>query len=195
MSRSRVRFCVCGALVAAALSHAAGASGGDEITVATRPQRVSAQLGRSFTFETTVANTAGTSSDDLVAHLEILSLEPGVYVDPEDWSSGRTRYLGRLPAGGSRVVRWRIKPIAAGRFAALVTAVPRHAGTSAPAAGMPVRFAVRGQGALDAGPVLALAVAMPLLIAALLVLVWARRRRGAFTGRGPAPARRRERAP
>ena len=140
MSRPRVVFYVSGALVAAALSHAAGASRGDEITVTTRPQRVSAQLGRSFTFETTVANTAGNSSDDLVAQLEILSLEPGVYVDPEDWSAGRTRYLGRLPAGGSRAVRWRIEPIAAGRFAALVTVVPRHAGTSAPATGMPVRF-------------------------------------------------------
>ena len=193
MSRRGALLSVSCSFAAVALSHAAGAAGQAEITVATHPVAVSAQLGTSFTFETTVANEASASSDELIAHLEILSLEPGVYVDPEDWSEGRTRYLGRLPTGGSRVVRWRIKPIAAGTFAALVTVLPRHAGT-APVAGMPVRFAVQGQGALDAGPVLALAIAIPVLLAVLLVVVWVRRRRGAVTAPEPSPARRPDRA-
>ena len=39
----------------------------------------------------------------LIAHLDVVSRDPGVYVDPEDWSSERTRYLPPVGGGASIV--------------------------------------------------------------------------------------------
>ena len=52
----------------------------------------------------------------LIAHLTVVSLHDGVYVDPEDWSSHRTRYLGAIPTGGSAMITWRLQAVNAGTF-------------------------------------------------------------------------------
>ena len=41
-----------------------------------------------------------------MAHLNVLDLRGDVYVDPEDWSTARTKYLDPIPAGGSTSVTW-----------------------------------------------------------------------------------------
>src|SRR2546423_6853173 len=71
------------------------------ISVRVDRTEISTELGRKFEFRSTIRNVGRTPSEALVAHLNILSLRPGVYVDPEDWSSQRTRYLGSIPARGS----------------------------------------------------------------------------------------------
>ena len=60
------------------------------VTVSPSRTEVSTSIGRDFTFSTRVANRASVPTQALVAHLNVLSLRPGVYVDPEDWSSRRT---------------------------------------------------------------------------------------------------------
>lgn len=170
--------------LAAALALVAALSGPGSALAATAPVTVrndrtqqSLDLGRSFTFRTTVANPGSAATEKLVAHLNVLSLAPGVYVDPEDWSSNRTRYLSSIPAGGSRMLSWRVKAVNGGTFAAYVVVVPQRPGTAAPATGQVLRFDVAERRTLDAGGVLPLALGIPLALAALWLLVRVGRRR------------------
>jgi len=162
-------------LVAATFWIVPAASAG-EVVVDIDRTLVSPSLGQSFSFTTTVANHSARSTGPLVAHLNILSLNPGVYVDPEDWSSDRTRYLDPIPPGGSRAVRWRVKAVNGGSLAAYVTVVPRS-GKGIPATGPALRFDVASRRTLNSGGILPIALGVPAGIALLVLGVRAQRRR------------------
>ena len=135
---------------------------------------VAIRLGKSFAFTSTIAAGPG-STAPLVAHLNVVSLDPSTYVDPEDWSTHRTRYLEPLSAGEARSIRWSVKAVSAGAMAIYVTAVP--AGGSGPiAVGAPLRVQVADRKTLNSGGVVPLALAVPAMVVALAV---AARRRGA----------------
>ena len=51
----------------------------------------------------------------------------GVYVDPEDWSSHRTRYLAPISAGGSVTLAWKMQAVNSGSFGVYVAAPTRRA--------------------------------------------------------------------
>ena len=171
--RSRVLL----ALVAAALALVPLASAG-ELVVSIGRTHVSTSLGRSFFFATTVANRGAGPTGTLVAHLNILSLKPGVYVDPEDWSSNRSHYLDPIPPGGSRTVRWRIKAVNGGSLAAYVTVVPQS-GAATPATSHALRLDVASRKTLNSGGILPIALGIPTGIALLAFVVRGlRRRRG-----------------
>ena len=137
---------------------------------------VAIRLGKSFAFTSTLTAGPGRAGP-LVAHLNVVSLDPSTYVDPEDWSTHRTRYLGPLAAGESRSIRWSVKAVSAGPMAIYVTAVP--AGGSGPiAVGPPLRVQVADRKTLNSGGVVPLALAVP---AAVIALAFAARRRGAPT--------------
>ncbi len=136
---------------------------------------VSTALGRTFSFSTTVAG--GGSNESLVAHLNILSVRPGVYVDPEDWSSNRTRYLGVLPEGHSVRIHWTLKAVNGGTFAAYVSVLPERAGGQVPANSPAVQIAVTERQTLNSGGILPLAAGIPALLAALALVVRRQRRR------------------
>ena len=133
---------------------------------------VAIRLGKSFAFTSTLA--AGSApTGPLVAHLNVVSLDPAEYVDPEDWSTERTRYLDPVEAGGSRSIRWSVKAVSAGPIAIYVTAVP--AGGSGPiAVGPPLHVQVADRRTLNSGGVVPLALAVP---AAVSVIAVAARRR------------------
>jgi hypothetical protein len=134
---------------------------------------VAIRLGKSFAFTSTLAAGPG-STGPLVAHLNVVSLDPSTYVDPEDWSTHRTRYLEPMAAGTSRSIRWSVKAVSAGPMAIYVTAVP--AGGSGPiAVGPPLRVQVADRKTLNSGGVVPLALAVP---AAVIVLAVVARRRG-----------------
>lgn len=167
-------------LAAAALAAALvapGAAAAEPIAVGVDRQHVPTALGRDFELSTTIANRGSAASGRLVAHLNVLSLDPGVYVDPEDWSSQRTRYLAPLAAGRSQTLRWRLKAVNAGSLAAYVAVVPLGAGSSAPTASPAVTLTVATRRTLDAGGILPLAAGIPTGLALLAVGVPARRRR------------------
>ena len=160
------------ALVAvAALAPAAGAQ--PRLTI--DRTSVSTALGRTFSFSTTIAGDG--SGEPLVAHLNVLSVRPGVYVDPEDWSSNRTRYLGVVPSGRSVVVHWRLKAVNGGVFAAYVSVLAERAGGRVPANSPAVQIAVAERRTLNSGGILPLAAGVPSLLALLAVAVRWRRRR------------------
>ena len=160
------------------LAGAAAARAGG-ISVRTDPSRVTAGLGERFSFKTTITNDDAITSPSLIAHLNILSLRDGIYVDPEDWSSDRTRYLGTLPPGAPRTITWSIHAVNTGSLAAYVTVLPQDDTGAPPATGTAVRFEVSERDTLNAGGILPLALGVP---AALALLAGAahliRRRRG-----------------
>ena len=135
--------------------------------------RVSTRIGEDFRFTTAIGNRGGAPLDGLVAHLDVVSHDRGVYVDPEDWSSERTRYLPTVAPGASLEIPWKVKAVNAGHFAVYVVVL----GAGRPVAGPALEARVSEQRTVDAGGVLPLAVGLPALLGLALLGVRARRPR------------------
>ncbi|MDQ3865415.1 MAG: hypothetical protein M3304_01100 [Actinomycetota bacterium] len=135
----------------------------DRTSVAVDRTRISAPLGGNFVFRTTIANVAATATRPLIAHLNILSLRAGVYVDPEDWSSARTRYLGTIAANESRTIKWELKAVGSGSFAAYVTVLAQNS-SRPPKTSDAVRIAVEERRTLNSGGILPLALGVPAFV-------------------------------
>jgi hypothetical protein len=178
MSRLRVlRPCLPAIVAALALTGGAGAAP-SEVSITVDRSQVSTELGRKFSFSTTIANNGSTESDSLIAHLNVLSLQRGVYVDPEDWSSDRTRYLGTLAAGESTRVTWNIHAVNDGSFAAYITVLPQAVADEPPTTGRVVEFDVKKKTTLNSGGILPLALGIPGALALLAAgMRYSRRRR------------------
>jgi uncharacterized membrane protein len=151
------------------------------VRVAADPPVVSTVLGGHFTVTTEVKNAGSAPTDEILAHLNVASIEGSVYVDPEDWSSDRSQRLSLKP-GESRKLSWEIQAVNAGLFAAYVVVVPfgntvngNEDLTTSPL----IRVDVAQRTTLTAGGALPVVLAVPLLIglAAATVLVRVRRRR------------------
>jgi hypothetical protein len=107
--------------------------------------------------------------------LNVLSSDPDVYVDPEDWSPRRTQFLGELPAGQSSQLTWEVQAVTAGPMILYVTVT--QAGTSDVAVSGQLHMTVQGRREVDAGRVLPLVVGVPATVLVLLALAGLRRRR------------------
>jgi len=140
--------------------------------------RIETQLGHKFSFRTTIANRGSAAATGYVAHLNVLSYDRGVYVDPEDWSGERTRYLQSIPAGGSATITWRMQAVNAGRFAVYVAVVPQTAGGGRPTTGPTIAVTVAERTTLNSGGILPLAVGVPALLGVAWLGLRVRRRRG-----------------
>lgn len=172
----------------AAMMVVAGTAGAQarEVSITTNPSRVTTGLGERFSFQTTIAFDGATASGSLIAHLNILSLRDGTYVDPEDWSSERTVYLGTLPAGGLRTITWNIHAVNTGSLAAYVTVLPQNDVDAPPTTGTAVRFEVSERDTLNAGGILPIVLGVPAALALLGAAAHlARRRRGIANSPGP----------
>jgi hypothetical protein len=150
------------AIVALALVWASAARASVSVTV--DRTGVATGLGKRFALRSTVANTGPDEARGLVAHLNVASLRPGVYVDPEDWSTSRTRYLDPIPAGGTATVRWSLQAVNAGSFAVYVAVLPSDAAGRPPTVGRTVRVTVAERRTLDAGGILPLALGVPTVL-------------------------------
>jgi len=137
---------------------------------------MSVRIGQRFSFTSTVRNDGEAALSGLVAHLNVLGLDPDVYVDPEDWSTRRTLYLDPLPARSSTRLAWDVQAVTAGRVLLYVTVATKDGGDEVQASGS-LRLAVAQQRMLNAGGVLPLALAMPTTILLLMGLAIRRRRR------------------
>jgi hypothetical protein len=162
-------------LALAAVANATSTAGGVSATV--DRTRISTDLGTTFTFRSTIANQGAGAADGLIAHLNIVSLEGDVYVDPEDWSTHRTRYLGSVGAGRSQTITWRLKAVSSGSFGVYV-AVLRRSGEHRPPVTAPlVAVQVAGRTTLNAGGILSVALAVPACIGVFTLGLRLRRRR------------------
>ena len=160
---------------ALALAGVARASTNDLVITVDRTA-ISTALGHTFVFHSTITNRSATPARGLVAHLNVLSLRDGVYVDPEDWSPRRTRYLAPIPAGGSLSLTWKLQAVNSGSIGVYVAVLPRNGAARRPLTGPAVRVAIAQRKTLDAGGVLPLALGIPALIGALALTLRMRRR-------------------
>jgi hypothetical protein len=132
---------------------------------------VATSIGEEFGFTSAIGNTGSTPLSGLVAHLDVVSWDGDVYVDPEDWSSERTRYLPPLAPGRSIEVPWRVKAVNSGHLAVYVTVL----GAGRPLTGPALDVRVASRTTIDAGGALPLAVGVPALLG--LAAIGVRRRR------------------
>jgi ABC-2 type transport system permease protein len=146
----------------------------EAVTVGLSRGQVTTKIGHRFAFATTVENTGAVPLSGLVAHLNVLSDDPGVYVDPEDWSSRRTQYLPPIAPHGRLRLTWSVQAVNGGDFAVYVAVLPRH-GTGAVSTSTPLRVAVAERRTLNANGVLPLVLGMPAVIG--LAALGTRRRR------------------
>ena len=152
------------ALAVAALTLICADAASASVSVTVDRIGVATGLGKRFAFRSTVVNTGPGEARGLVAHLNVASLRPGVYVDPEDWSTSRTRYLDPIPAGGTATVRWSLQAVNAGSFAVYVAVLPADAAGRPPTVGRTVRVTVAERRTLDAGGILPLALGVPAVL-------------------------------
>ena len=162
-------------LALAAVVHAASSPAG--ISASVDRARISTDLGNTFVFRSTIVNRGPAAADGVIAHLNIVSLTGDVYVDPEDWSTHRTRYLGSVGAGGSQTITWRLKAVSSGSFGVYV-AVLRRGGADRPPITAPlVAVQVAGRKTLNAGGILSVALVVPACIGVFTLGLRLRRRR------------------
>jgi len=172
----RIALAIAAALASAALgSPALGTTGSAETTQVEleEPDR-DVGPGERFSFASTVRNAGDTSVPGLIAHLNIMTSDPDVYVDPEDWSSERTQYLDELPAGESTTLTWTVRAVDSGPLI-LYIAVSRP-GTDRVVVSGPLEVTVTGRRVVNPGGVVPLVLATPGVVLALLGLTAVRRR-------------------
>jgi hypothetical protein len=171
----RLRFLVVATLAPLALTGTAHAAPA-RLSVNVDKTAISTALGRKFVVHSTIENRGDAPADGLIAHLNVLSLRNGVYVDPEDWSSHRTRYLGPLPPHGAVTLAWKLQAVNAGTIGVYVAVLPQSGAPRSPVTGQTVHVAIADRKTLNAGGVLPLALGVPAALAALAVVVRTRRR-------------------
>lgn len=172
-----MRRAVCFAVVAVAfLVPARVEAAMPSVSVDVEPTAVATKPGQSFSLRSAITNRGASPASGLVAHLNILSLRPGVYVDPEDWSEDRTRYLNTIPAGGSTTLTWKVKAVNSGSIGVYVAVFP-SSGAGRPVTGPTLRAAIAERKTIDAEGIVPLALGVPALLGALAVGVRLRRRR------------------
>ena len=138
---------------------------------------IATKIGDKFVFHSRIANRGGAAATGLVAHLNVLDLTGHTYVDPEDWSSKRTRYLAPIPAGGSTTLTWRMNGVNAGTIGIYVAVLPRSGAPIPPTTGPTVRVQIKDRKTLNSGGIVPLALGIPAVLGLLALGVRQRRRR------------------
>ena len=161
---------------AAPAAHAAS-----RLSVSNDRTAIATKLGHKFVFRSRIDNNGPRTAADLVAHLNVLDLTGHTYVDPEDWSSHRTRYLAPVPPGGSITLTWRMDAVNAGKIGIYVAVLPRSGAPVPPTTGPTLRVDIRDRRTLNTGGILPLALGIPGVLGLLALSV--RVRRGQYVSR------------
>jgi hypothetical protein len=143
-------------------------------TVELDRSQVTSSIGKHFTFVSTLHNETGAPRPGTIAYLNVVSMQSDVYVDPEDWSSARTKFLGVVGPGATTRLTWTVQAVNSGRFKIFVVVTSAAGGdevVSSPA--LPVTIA--DQRRLNPSGILPVVLVVPATVA--LCLAWSRRRR------------------
>jgi hypothetical protein len=127
-------------------------------------ERIDTTLGRVLTVQSRITNLGNARAGGFVAHLNVTSLDPSVYVDLEDWSADVTRKVEPLEPGGSTTLTWDFQAVNAGTFNVYVVLLPDFGPL---VASPPVRVEVAQRRALHAGGALPVVIAVPVLLGLL----------------------------
>ncbi|ADB32567.1 hypothetical protein Kfla_3509 [Kribbella flavida DSM 17836] len=153
-----------------------GAAGADPVVVTLDRSEASIGLGQTLRFSSEVRNSGEQDVAGVIAHLNVFAVDPGVYVDPEDWSGERTQYLEPLGGGEAESLEWELQAVNSGRFVvyvALSTDQPAAPVTSSKS----LRLSVAQERTLDTSGAVPVAAGVPAVVALLMGLVMVRRRR------------------
>ncbi len=161
-------------LAAAPVAPAAQAAG---LAVSNDRTAIATKLGHKFVFRSTIRNNGAGPARGLVAHLNVVDLSGHTYVDPEDWSSHRTRYLATIPAGDSTAVSWPMNAVNSGTIGVYVAVLPRSGAPVRPITGPTLRVRIQDRKTLNSGGILPLALGLPALVGLLALYVRLRRPR------------------
>ena len=164
-------------IVAVAATLAAPTAAPAAVVMSVAPTTVTTEMGREFTVRSTIRNDGSSQAAGLIAHITVFSLEEGTYVDPEDWSSDRTRYLESVPGGGATTILWKLKAVSGGTFAASISVVTAGTAARLPVTAPPVRIEVAERRTLNASGILILSVGLPAALALVAGGLRFRRRR------------------
>jgi hypothetical protein len=134
---------------------------------------LSTRIGESFSFDSEIRNISDREQTALVAHLNVAGLSSGIYVDPEDWSEDRTKFLPPLGPGESTTVGWNVKAVTGGQAAIYVVALP---GENDPAVSPAMAVDIAETRDLNSDGVLPLALGVPALLGLVALTVRRRRR-------------------
>ena len=170
------------ALLAAALLPVSRAAAAPGVSISVDRKTITTNLGHTFVFHSTITNGSEGSLHGLIAHLNVLSLDGRFYVDPEDWSSHRTRYLAPIPAGHSVRISWSLAAVNEGHLGVYVAVLPRSGAAVPPVTAPIVSVSIADRRTLDSGGILPLALGLPALLGVLTLGVRLRRRRGRRIG-------------
>jgi hypothetical protein len=151
-------------------------AGTTNVRVETAPTAVRSSIGKNFTLRTTITNEGGSPAANLIAHLNVVSLDGSAYIDPEDWSSHRTRYLAPIAAHDSVTLTWKLQAVNSGSVGIYVAALTRGS-DAPPAVGPTVHVEIARRQTLNSAGILPLALGIPGLLTLLTVGVRFSRRR------------------
>jgi uncharacterized membrane protein len=160
---------------AAPAAVSSGAADVADVSIRLDREDLTARLGQKFEFTSTVSNNGDQPLDHVVAHLNVLGLDPSIYVDPEDWSSERTQFIDTLPAGESEELSWEVQAVSPGNLAIYVTATSQQRDDSV-AASKALRVSVAQARKLNAGGSAPLVLGVPAAVVLLVILASVRRR-------------------
>jgi hypothetical protein len=168
--------CVVLAVVFVFAPGAYAADAANDITVTTDRTKIAVGLGGKFSFRTTITNRGSAPVSGLIAHLNVLDLTGNTYVDPEDWSTNRTRYLDPIPAGRSATIIFSGQAVNSGSLGLYVAVLDRKGTPRPPAMSSAIRMDVSARRTLNAGGIAPLAVGVPGLLGLLTLGVSLSRR-------------------
>ncbi|MDX6505446.1 MAG: hypothetical protein QOG06_90 [Gaiellaceae bacterium] len=174
------------ALLAAALLLLSGAPVAQAAGIAVSMDRtaVATKIGHKFVLRARIENRGGTAAAGLVAHLNVVDLTGHTYVDPEDWSTSRTRYPRPIPAGGTTALTWRVNAVNSGTIGIYVAVLPTSGAPVPPVTGPTVRVRIQDRKTLNSGGILPLALGIPGALGLLALVVRLGRGRQHSRGQG-----------
>lgn len=164
-----------GAAPAGSATPVAIEAGSPAIVVELDKSDLRAGPGEKISFTSTVRNTGDQPLTGYVAHLNILTTDESVYVDPEDWSPERTQYLDEVPGGGSASLSWSVQAVTKGPLILFVSVTSPT--SDAVISSGPLNLEVTGQRVVSSGDVVPLVLWMPAGVLALVGATLLRRRR------------------
>jgi hypothetical protein len=170
-------------IVATLVALAAAAPAQAAVSITNDRTAITTKLGHKFTFRSRIENRSATAAGNLVAHLNVVDLTGHTYVDPEDWSSHRTRYLTPIPPGRSTTVMWPMNAVNAGTIGLYIAVLPRSGTPVRPVTSPTLRLRIRDRRTLNSGGILPLALGIPGAIGLLALGVRSSRRRSRMRSR------------
>lgn len=169
------------AIVAPAAAQEGNSVSSDGLAISVSESEVSTVTGGQFKFTSEITNEGGQETTGLVVHLNVVSLDRSVYVDPEDWSPRRTIGVSPISQGSSATQSWTINPVLEGDVSVYVVVLPDSGVLAAEGtlvASPAIQVHVEGRRNLNPGGVLPVALAVPGTLMVLTMGLMLLRRRG-----------------